>query len=187
MLKWCLKSLCTGLFQHVLMNKLTDLFRKKSEKESTIDEQHHEKNPEVEDEIENNDENLYDEPDDVSDDYAGQTFVKQENLEQKPSMSSKEPEKGKVVGKQRPVAHVSPQTNTEPIKPKEFRLLKIDELKERLILCGMPEEFVKSCVKEQLDGEFMHGMDKEMMKTFNLSKYHEEKLKRVIAGWTSSS
>ena len=167
------------------MNKFTGLFRTKSPNEP-IGEPNPEKDTKFEEEIENDDGNLYDEPDDVSYDYAGQTFLKQENLEQKHSTSSKEPEKGKVVGKQRPMAHVSPQTNTEPVKPKEFRLLKRDELGQRLILCGMPD-FAKFCVEEQLDGDFLHGMDKETMKTFKLSKYHEQKLKRVIAGWTPSS
>ena len=184
----CFANQITHIFQRVL-NKFTGLFRKKSQTETSVDDTHeeknNEKNPEDDAEAVDDDRSIYDEPDDVSYDYAGQTFLKQENLMEKQYTTHKEAEKSNAIDKQRPVAHVAPQTasKVEHVKPKEFRLLHRDELIERLTLCAMPESFVAFCEKEHLNGEFLYEADDKMIKTFNLSPLHRQKLKRVIAGW----
>lgn len=175
-----------GKEKHML-NKFTGLFRKKSQNESTVDDTHQEKNPENDEEDDDVEGSVYDEPDDVAllYDYAGQKMLKHENLSEKQYTSNKEAEKSYADDKQRPVAHVAPQTTShvEHIKPKEFRLLKREELVERLTLCAMPEAFVEFCEKEHLNGEFLYEADDKMIKTFNLSPLHRQKLKKIIAGW----
>ena len=160
----CFANQVTHIFQHVL-NKFTGLFRKKSQTETTVDDTHEEKNPDDDEEAVNDERSIYDEPDDVSYDYVGQTFLKQENLTEKQYTSNKEAEKSNAIDKQRPVAHVAPQTasKVEHVKPKEFRLLNRDELVERLTLCAMPEAFVAFCEKEHLNGEFLYEADDKMI------------------------
>ena len=172
------KYIAYNYFQH-LGKKITGLFRKKSQNETSVVEAHRQQNPDNDEEAVIDDDNLYDEPDDVSYDYAGQTFLNQENIQSKQS-------KVNAVEKQRPVAHVTPTTTrktTEHEKPKEFRLLTGEELIERLKLCAMPEAFVEFCKQEQFNGDYLFEADDKMLKTFNLSPLHRQKLKRVITGW----
>lgn len=126
------------------------------------------------------DEDLYDEPDDISYDYAYNHSNKPGHFTQKTKI--KQPKKGTVEDNQKPVARVSPQANQEMAKPKEFRLLKNEELEDRLIKCGM-KEFAKFCAQENLDGDFLYGMDDDTLKSLGLSKFNQKKLKRIMSGW----
>lgn len=91
-----------------------------------------------------------------------------------------------AISKERPVAKITPQAYKAVKQVKEFRLLKKNELEERLTTCGMTD-FAKFCSTENLDGEFIYGMTDDMMKTLKLTKYQRQKLKRIINGWIPDS
>lgn len=125
-------------------------------------------------------ENFYDEPDDPLYDYETSANVTEQHKNKgKPSQEAN-------VANTRPVAMVPPQTNA-PIAThvKEFRLLKKEELEQRLITCGMAD-FAKFCSKESLDGAFLFGMDKKMLKDLGLTNYQVLKLQKIINGWIPS-
>ncbi|KAK3611816.1 hypothetical protein CHS0354_040486 [Potamilus streckersoni] len=65
----------------------------------------------------------------------------------------------------RPIAHVSPQTNTCPDlkrSDKNFRDLTVHEVGERLKLCGF-EKLVDVCRNQNIDGKFLHGMEEKLL------------------------
>lgn len=84
----------------------------------------------------------------------------------------------------RPVAHVSPQNNKPLHDVKEFHLLTVDELHERLIICGM-KDFAEFCYEERINGPFLTNMDEETLNSFELSKFQVRKLKQIMSGWIS--
>ena len=126
------------------------------------------------------DDDIYDEPNDPLYDYETSANVTEQHKNKgKPSQESN-------VAKARPVAKVPPQTNTpNATHAKEFRLLKKEELEERLITCGMAD-FANFCSKESLDGAFLYGMDKKMLKDLGLTNYQVLKLQKIINGWIPS-
>lgn len=122
-------------------------------------------------------ESLYDEPDEEQlDDYE------KPPIPTEPYTYQGNPLQKSALVKARPIAKIQPQTHKSVTHAKEFRLLKKDELEQRLITCGMPE-FAKFCVRENLDGEFLYEMKDETLKTLRLSKFYEQKLKKITKGW----
>ena len=123
--------------------------------------------------------NVYDEPDDYEKPMSFTTPGKIAATSKDAFKLSKETK--------RPIAQIPPLANpSKSVAPvKEFRLLKKEELEQRLIQCGMAG-FAKFCEREKLDGEFLFRMDEDTLKSLGLSGFNEQKLKRVIAGWIPS-
>lgn len=93
-------------------------------------------------------------------------------------------EEKRLIKDSRPVATVSPTSSRPPSAIKEFHLLSVEELHERLVICGM-KEFANFCYDEKINGEFLTNMDEDTLKSMKLSKFQVKKLKQIMSGWIS--
>ena len=82
----------------------------------------------------------------------------------------------------RPVAHILPHSSRPPSDVKEFHLLSVNELRDRLNTCGMTR-LAEFCFEEKVNGAFLTEMNDETLQSLELSAFQKNKLKKIISGW----
>ena len=92
------------------------------------------------------------------------------------------PRHDQVAKESRPIAHIHSHSSRPPSLVKEFRLLSVVEVKERLVTCGMPK-LADFCFDEKINGAFLVEMDEDTLKSLELTSFQKNKLKKIMSGW----